>query len=38
MDKKITKATKDLPVKNANAVKGGLAMRKAGGDPGIIAI
>ena len=38
MEKKITKAMKDLAVKNANAVKGGLTMRKAGGDPSIIAI
>jgi hypothetical protein len=39
MDKKITKATKDLAVKNANLVKGGLSCRKAGGEQNsIIAI
>ena len=38
MEKKSTKTMKDLAVKNANALKGGLAMRKAGGDPSIIAI
>ena len=38
MDKKSTKAAKDLAVKGGNAVKGG--MRKSGGDPtpSIIAI
>ena len=40
MEKKSTKAAKDLVVKGGNAVKGGLGMRKSGGDPtpSIIAI
>ena len=40
MDKKSTKAAKDLAVKDGNAVKGGLSDRKSGGDPtrSIIAI
>ena len=39
MEKKSTKAAKDLAVKSGNAVKGGLSMRKAGeSTPSIIAI
>ena len=39
MDKKSTKAAKDLAVKGGNTVKGGLSMRKSGEPtPSIIAI